>query len=414
MKVKSTLATILMAGILPFVNAQTVINVNVDVNQKKIEFEKHKIDKDQSFRIQVHGINSLLHVVKYKVDNYVLESTAPSSLASIFPSVSSSININNIIQTDSSDIVKWAKVLEEVQKLDRKKLTKQGAKAECNRILQMCLAQLNISKKDQILYSLQSISNTYKAYYEARSAQNTSISDSDQDLATELANSANMYQNIKSAEVGLYNTIKILLDGSKNGVVDSTQSGLYLSKYDLSVATIYVINRFNPKDTLLSGTTDLFVSKKLKLDFSVGIGINNLVDNKYYFTYDAGNAKNGIGKESATPLDLGLISLLQLDYQLGRYINLGPAAGISISTFNSKPRYLIGLGFGVGRERSITLSGGLSFGNVVELSNQVSDNGADYNNADLSRFESVPTTERFLTGWYASITYNLTRKRVKK
>lgn len=387
------------------------------LNNKQIEFNKGKgISNNKSFQIKLNNTNSLLYKAKFKIDDYYFQSEVPSSLTKIFPGLptSGAYSALSVNKTNINQIIEINVIINEVRK-NIKNIPDDKIKQYCEEQIKLIKQKIDQTgySDDELISQVQQDIISFKAEFETTQAQCINVPVPTNCIDT-VAKLKPVYIQLKNVETQILNGLNILKDGAANGVKFEISSDPHITSSDLSVVEVAILDRFNPKDTLFVGKTELFVKDKVKIDYSVGIAGNNLVEKEYYFVYGSDSTKNGISSEDSSPLDFSILALLHIDWKISPSFALGPNTGISISILDAKPRYHLGFSCSFGMERTFTISTGICFANMKVLSNQVSSNGSDYDNGDLYRFDSVPIANKLKAGYFFSLTYNLTRKRIKQ
>jgi hypothetical protein len=161
------------------------------------------------------------------------------------------------------------------------------------------------------------------------------------------------------------------------------------------------------KDTLYKGEIEFVNYKMWNFDFSTGFIFNRLVDVPYYLGPSA-EGKKEILSEDHSKWDIAIGGMAHLTYKLSGFLSFGPQIGIGISILDAKPRYSAGVGLLLGRKGKVAINGGVAFGKVKELSNQVEEiNGKSFVPESIT---TGPTFDRFDYSGYFGISYNLTKK----
>lgn len=402
----------------------------IDFNSKKGTTISAK--KGDTITISFGKVNTLLYNYKMDVENYDLVSEAPSSLSIIYPGISSNVSFIKKMKNQSefnfellvlkepykidSLILKSSEKLDSiyeiVKNVDFELLSKTDSAGviEINNYCDSLIKKLG--SKENAINTIVKNTAIVKSFYENMLVQNSS-SDSFSPELLLLTRYAAIYENSIKVESTVINLIKILDEG-KSYKQDQKVIKKFILGGEYTSLSAKKISKIAPSDIKDLGEIDIYTKGGFKLDFSVGLGGNTLVSNDYYFEKNDQGTKIGVASENGKNIDLGILTLLHLDYKIKHNMSIGLQSGVSISVFDASPRYLLGVGYGIGPEKTVYLSGGLSWGNVKQLSGQISSDGAEYTHGDLSSFESVPMTTVFDQGYYFGITYNLSRKRVKR
>jgi len=395
-----------------------------------ISVKDKAIKKDQSFKIDVHDVNTILHKVGFKFKDYELFSKAPSTITNLFTNIpDNAMNIfadgwneNEAIEIldKISFFAKHSVELDEYKKrIAKVKDNKDLISAECQKISGEWSKLLNDALELESTVdsnNFVSITNAQitmaMRYYEIMEIQANNATQSNHELAKLLATYQQSYLELKKAQSKIISGLSAVKEGRllKN-IKFEASSTTHFPKKDLTEGIIYIVNRFNLKDTVVQKKMDIFIKNKTKIDFSTGFAGNTLVQKDFFFTKtDATNT--GIDNEESAAWDLGVAAFLHVDWRILSNLSVGPQAGLAVSLFDTQPRYMLGIGSSVGRDKSITVSAGVNLAQLKVLSKQVSTDGKDYDgSSDLAQFEAVPLTPKLKTGFYLALTYNLTRTR---
>lgn len=174
----------------------------------------------------------------------------------------------------------------------------------------------------------------------------------------------------------------------------------------------YTFTYFKDKKQVAKGDYYLFTKGGVKIDFSSGFVFNSLVDYDYTIQKGIANTADSLNskiiKKEKGDYIVGIGLLTHIYFRTGTYYNYGLNTGVIVDA-NSKLKYLAGVSFMIGYEQRFVISGGAIFGAVKRLDNSYNDALDKYVPTDqLSGISSsVPTVDKWKTGWYVGITYNL-------
>ena len=159
-------------------------------------------------------------------------------------------------------------------------------------------------------------------------------------------------------------------------------------------------------DTIYTGFLDFDTQKSWSFDFSTGFFLNTLYQ-KEFFLAPRNDEVNDVLEESKFRGDLAVGALAHLTYRFHPDLRIGPAIGASISPFDGKVRYLLGISGFVGKQNIVGVSTGLAIGQVNVLSGSVVRDGfGPYLPENVNK---IPTFTRTNVGFYLGLTYNFTR-----
>ena len=147
----------------------------------------------------------------------------------------------------------------------------------------------------------------------------------------------------------------------------------------------------------------LLVNGGVKIDFSTGLFVSNLVDdvylNKPNYENDLIIGYNLI-KEDENPIGYGLAGYMHTYWRTHWDFNVALTLGVGIDQ-NTQVKIMPGISLIVGRKERLVINGGFAFGKVKQLS-KVQDTERLYS----SKVEPI-YSEPYKLGWSVGISYNL-------
>jgi hypothetical protein len=188
---------------------------------------------------------------------------------------------------------------------------------------------------------------------------------------------------------------------------------------DLVEITVERYDTSTPNPTPEKYAYRIWMVGGIKIDVSAGIFLTS-IKNKEYETVDKivtvdgqQNTQKLINEKDLGNLDFGVGSLINISPRGGAWIKPSMNFG-ALFTANQKFQFLGGVGLIFGKEERIILHGGISLGSRSEISSQYKDDGSE--SYDLGTSGTVPTVEKFTTGYFFGLTYNFgkIKKQVKK
>ncbi|MEP3211149.1 MAG: hypothetical protein ABJN95_18320 [Maribacter sp.] len=411
--------------------AQKEINLDFKSDKKNIEAKKIGIKKGEYFKVTVNELNPILYKAGFKFEDFDLISEPPEALGSLFKGLPSNKAELSLEESYVEDLIKTSdvfvknfseigfyrkevgnvgkdptKIIEKCKELREKwidSVLKKNFTAEAKRINTTNFVSFTELKISEVLF-----------FYDNLKNQNEKSTTPNIQIARILADLQVYYKNLKRVAPSILSGLSAISEGANKKAKDlkfESMSPPHLPEKDLTTAKIYVINRFNPSDTVAIKKLDLFVKNRFKVDFSTGLSGNSIVPRDYYFI-KTDSINTDIGNEKGSEIDLGIAALMHIDWQMSESFAFGPAFGISVSLLDEKPRYMLGISGTIGNDKSISISTGLNFAQAKQLSEQVSNDGINYSGeANLSQFESIPLVSKLKSGIFLSVTYNLTRTR---
>ena len=397
-----------------------------DLNSDYIGFNKN-------LEIKMDSVNPVLYKVVYKFKDFVWYSETPESIAKILPGMDPLIYNSEEKKTDK----KGGEIIDSI-------LVKKPIMERLDSISSLInRTKIRTSKKDVVdTLFLKNTLDSIASYLKPELAGNTKATGKEiiNTLTYHIDSLGITYQfeldhikleglpngytektiahltRVKTNQEKLNKVKPIILNGTQAIIYglkkpgNSNTSKLHLPKKEAVTVNIFVLDRFSPKDTLSTYSTDIYKTGKFKLDFSVGIGGNSLIDPVFYI--DNKDSIPFIATENKREIDLTAYSLIHFNWRIKSCLSGGPLTGISISIINAKPSYLLGGGLTVGKEKTISFSGGASFGELELLSNRISSDGYTNDQPLQTNISEVPTYKRMSVGYFFAVTYNFGR--VKK
>lgn len=412
------------------------IEVEYSYKTKDIKkLEKDYASKNKGIKINVTGIHSTLHKVSVEFEDFSWESTPPEALEVLFPGFDDFQLLTN--DTDGPELFpnkakpmdyeNQVDTLIEVQKkineikndlatsfdkngeLDSNKVAK-----ACGNTLEEVTKLIGAEDEKEVLATINYKIHYLLTYYEKLVESSKNLTPGkDNDVFLEIAKYNWSYQILKKNKSKIINGVLVLLSNDETSEVNSTYTtkNAHFPKKEATTVKIYIIDRFNPSDTLVEFQQDIYRTGKLLVDFSAGIGVNTLVDPTFYIGKK--DTIPFIAEEEKRDVDLTVFALLHLKWKLTSWFALGPSTGVSVSVFDAKPTYLLGGSFTFGKKNTISLSGGVSMGKVDILSRSVSTNGEIADLELAPGISEVPTYGKIGFGAFACLTYNFGRIKKK-
>ena len=156
-----------------------------------------------------------------------------------------------------------------------------------------------------------------------------------------------------------------------------------------------------------------------KMDFSTGFVAATLKDDNYRL-YKINNDSAAILEDSKGKFAIGFGFFTHAYFRTGSRINFALTSGFALNGSNQTVNYLLGLSVPLGLEERFVISAGAIFGKVKQLSEGYTTSPSLDNLADPAKRNGldnhwytgitntgVPLTEKWRTGFYAGISYNL-------
>lgn len=406
--------TLCLSGL---VLAQNTAKLSYNNTDKSITWTNEKGVGSDGIKVEMDGISTVLHKVSVSFEDFSWHSETPEAIEVLFPNIQSlSMNGANSNPSVIVGFDRFEKVLEYVQNA---KKALDGEFSGSNRTTMMesiCKTHLDkiqmlYSDQNDLLVGIQKEIAFLEADFESQKELLSSIHKKDPDLVADVSSKNWHYKNlIKNKTFVLQSVMNLIAYSASSSVKTKYTSAPHKIKGEATTLVVHIINRFNASDTISSIKTDLYKNGKFKIDFSAGIGINSILDPSFYI--DTLNGAASIEQEEKRDIDLTIFTLMHLNWRVSPCVSLGPTTGVSVSVFDAKPSYLLGGGITLGKQRSVSLSGGASMGLVNQLSRKISSDGLTANNLPLS-FSEIPTYKKIKLGYFVSFTYNFTRTRKK-
>lgn len=381
--------------------------INIEFEKDKLTGISQKSTCKKDFVIKVDGINTALHKVAVKFDDFYWFTETPEALKTVLPNiaVTNPKPLGNM-KDGATDVIQYIKnAIAAIENFNDTVLVFYSTKPAgyLNDI------QIVATTIVEDVEKLEVYMNYFTGYYEA--LLEMSKSTYNVELAQTIGESRDLYLNLQSNRKNLISGANTIEAASKKLSGTSFISKVHTFSKPVTTVQIYVINKFDLDDTIAVYEEDIYRDGKITLDFSTGVGLNSLVKPQYYIG-DNGAGKF-IGNERTRELDFSVIALLHLNVRVFSWLSIGPATGVSVSAFDGNTGYLYGGTISIGKQRSFSISAGGILGKTVALSKTISSDG---NSADLTLptdISSVPTYDKIGKGGFISFTYNLTRIRKK-
>jgi hypothetical protein len=175
----------------------------------------------------------------------------------------------------------------------------------------------------------------------------------------------------------------------------------------LNLNTVLSRNNFAIKPDTISQNFTFYKTKYWKVDYSVGVFMNNIPNPTYHFTDTTGH----IAKEVSYDVDFGIGALITFQDIVSSCFKVGASAGISLSVIDIKPRYLLGASFVFGRKQSFVFSLGGAGASIAVPTNSldITSSGKIVSGFDSKNFTPttvVPTYNLWKFGCFLGISYN--------
>ncbi|MBL7937359.1 MAG: hypothetical protein JNM51_16230 [Bacteroidia bacterium] len=399
MKLNTLFIIALSCSRLSYGQCTATLTAKYDASVKKITNLNHKGTWDKDFIVKISNTNSALHKVIVKFNDFYWSSDLPEQLKTVFPNLEST-DFRAIPSTYSyTDAIAYLK--DASNAVDSFKI--QAAKLDSSAICKLATDLLGNVK------SIEEHLSYFMGYYEnylemVKSSKSFSLSKVDS-----LAKLKHTYDGLKENSTNLILGGKIITKIAQKGLSKSfTSSGHHFTSSATTIS-IYILDNFNPKDTLAKFEEDIYKKGKFSIDFSTGPGLNYLVKPQYYIGDD--NGVKFIGTEKKRPVDFGVMALVHLNLKLMPGFSTGLATGISVSAFDGNTGYLAGAGFSFGKKRTLSLTCGVIIGKTVALSKKISSDGVTVDKTLATDISAVPTYDKIDRKFFFGVTYNLTRKK---
>ena len=391
--------------------SQKTDSITIQFNKDKLTNIRYKSTCRKNFVIRVEGINTALHKVAIKFDDFYWFTETPEALKAILPNFK--LNAGRAqFASDSSkaDSINFAKHIEKFNYIDNAitliasfKDSIESKTYNANSLKKY--ANLIVKRVD----SLQNKMNYFTGYYETLIEMSKSTYD--EDLAIKIGQYKDLYEFLRKNKKNLLSGVNIIIVTDKKAPEDFFNSKVHTFSKPVTTAQIYIIDRFDLDDTIAVYEEDIYKDGRVTLDFSTGVALNSLVKPQYYIG-DNGSGKF-IGNERTRELDFSVVALLHLNIRVCSWLSIGPATGISVSAFDANTGYIYGGSISIGKQRSFSITAGGILGKTVALSKKISSDGSNADLAIPADISSVPTYDKIGKGGFVSFTYNLTRIRKK-
>ncbi|GAF02286.1 hypothetical protein [Saccharicrinis fermentans] len=177
---------------------------------------------------------------------------------------------------------------------------------------------------------------------------------------------------------------------------------------DLVELDVKLMNTFTG-DTLADNKIVLDTYGGWSFDFSTGFMMNSLI-NKAYALKSLDDARYEVIEEDGSEMDFGFGGLGHLTYKYSPCFKVGIATGASLSLYDGNLRYLLGPTVLFGKRNKLSMTGGLSFAKLEQLSASVTRESDGTHTVPITA-ESIPTYHKLKTGWFVSVSYVIVSKK---
>ena len=160
---------------------------------------------------------------------------------------------------------------------------------------------------------------------------------------------------------------------------------------------------FSNEKMIKSVEIPLLVNGGVKIDFSTGIFVSNLVDDVYLNkpNYENGSITSyNLIKEDENPIGYGLAGYMHTYWRTHKDFNVALSLGVGIDQ-NTQVKIMPGLSLIVGRKERLVINAGFAFGKVKQLSKE-----QDTERLYSSKIDPI-YSEPYKLGWSVGISYNL-------
>lgn len=209
-------------------------------------------------------------------------------------------------------------------------------------------------------------------------------------------------------------SIAVTFDEGTKGKVPTTagDSVFFLSNVIESDEMEYtVIIKDDKQHEVCKSTAFVKVFRGLKIDVSTGVVFHTLADNSYHYTNDGSVFTLTKDNRKGKLFPISPVVLTHAYFRSKGFVSWGGTLGFGIND-SGKLGYYLGLASLIGDRQRIVLSAGAAFRPVSILKSQY-DEGQVFADADKPDLADV-TEDQFRTGFFFSVSYNLTSKVVRK
>jgi hypothetical protein len=400
---------------------EILVIYDIETQTFKVSNKNYKVKNGKNYNVKLININSahISTVSTITMSEYV--SDIPEILKPIYTGLADN-NISGIISIDEANHNKSFKIalehfkyLEEIKSITRKfydstnynlNITEKKIREEAIKV-EKTLNQLeNTGKLDDIVLKIEEYSSFIKAITEIYTKQIEGLTFSDPNynlVVYEYSILKLIHSKIESNDyLNQIVFVKKSLEAEKSLLVKTFQAGKDVVDLDLKIYDNYL------KDTIYSKTLSFKTYNNFSFDFSTGIFYSNLVENKYFISPRTENINNVV-IENIDNVDISIGALGHFTYKFSPNFGAGLALGASVSPFDGNIRYLLGPTFLVGHQKQVSLSLGLALAHLDQLSDSVqNDEFGFFIPSDVSEIKTIKKVD---TGFFVSLTYNLTKKK---
>lgn len=376
------------------------------------------LNKNETYRFKVEGVNTAYFDVAFQASSKDLKSAVPEILKSVIPGLPGEVTLEKFHASYASEtknaidaynllnsvVMNTKQLMEKIKnkphdykacmteaRLHKKKLDN----ILMARDTSMTAALERIEEqKDIFLSNYNYVSETIKIFHlnEQEVRKNFFVL-----ACAKQGFDRNKELYTKAIEL-LYTTLR----------AENFKEKEFYVKKEMTTIRVVIVDKFKG-DTVINKSYEYFTKGGLDFDLTTGFFVSDLYSKSYYIDKDNVDGTPTIKQEKSPGFDLGIGALAHLNYRFTSAVKGGLCVGAYLSTFDGKARYGVGPSFVFFRKNQLSLSGGLVAGKISKLSSVVSSNGTTVDKTLPATIAAVPVYDKWETGWFMSVTYNLGR-----
>nr|MBC7614366.1 hypothetical protein [Pseudopedobacter sp.] len=387
---------LLACGLPLFVLAQEKIELTWD--KGVINFANNVAIKDgKSYVVKLSGINSAHHKLILEAKSFELYTPLPEVLKPIMPGITGSVSFDKI----NEEIANLNTLKNKADMLH--KVSKNNPSPElADDIL-------------EALYTIFSIGNKSQELLIKKVRDDVSMVATSYDMIKGIISNLTEY---KPEEANIYSIIlQSGEDFKKNNylkylqyIINSckakseVETKSFKSEKDLTDLHLILIDTYS-NDTLYNETKTLYNYGSWGLSFSTGFFYTEGLGDQPYYLENRTDGNVAVMKDKRTVEDFSIGAMGHVYYKLYPCLKIGPSLGLSVSPFDGKSRYLLGLSVLIGQEKMVGINIGKAWAKANNLSALVKKDGVGYYLPAGTTI--VPQYQSLKSAWFVGLTYNL-------
>lgn len=395
--------------------SQERIELRFDPGEGRVEASRLKVRHGHVHTLDLTGINSAHTALSWELGSYEFVSPIPEMLVPLIPGFVDDA-VFGFPESEKGERERpYRQALRSFNALER--LRVQGdslfratqyspdtalAKAMGDRLLE----ELQLGSFDRLALEIERTRYYMEALLQAYGVQVESLGPGDPQAQALLLEYADLKRMRDRLATGDHAKALDFMLRSRTATSHLSLGGFRAEK-DVVDLQLQVLDTYTG-ETPYRGTVSFVTYGHFSFDFSTGLFLSDVVERRYYRVPGAGDTDR-ILREDTDPIDISMGALAHLLYKVSPTFGAGLALGASLSPLDGHLRYLMGPSFMLGGQKLFSLGFGLSLARMDRLSPGVA---RDTEGPYLPKGEPIRTLKKMEAGFFAGISYNLSRKRL--